>query len=125
LVDDGRGNPQGIALTGIGTEAKVAFSPATITFGVQTVGSTSSTQTVTIRNDGTAPLVINTLATTAGFSIAADSCPRAPSTIPVQGTCNVDVVFTPGGTGPAVGDLRVTYEPGGKVAAMRLEGTGN
>jgi hypothetical protein len=125
LVDDGRGRPQEIALTGIGTEARIAFSPATINFGTQNVGTTSSPQTVTIRNDGTALLLINTIATTTGFSIAADLCPRAPNTIPIQGTCKVDIVFAPNGVGPAVGDLRVTYEPSSKVATMRLEGTGN
>ncbi len=125
LVDDSRGSPQEIALTGVGTEAKIAFSPVMINFGVQTVGTTSAAQTVTIRNDGTAPLLINTMATTAGFSIATDSCARAPISIAVQGTCTVDMVFAPNVAGVAVGELRVTYGPNSQVAKMQLEGTGN
>lgn len=123
LVDDGQGSPQEIALTGIGTEAKITFSPATIDFGTQNVGDGYPAQTVTIRNDGTAPLVINQFAATVGFSIATDSCPRAPNAVPSQGTCTVDVAFMPSSAGNWVGELQVTYEPA-KVATMQLRGRG-
>lgn len=125
LVHDGQGGRQEIALTGIGTEANVAFSPTVINFGTQAVATTSAAQTVTIQNNGAAPLLINTITATAGFSVITDICPRTPNAIPVQGTCTVDVAFTPSVAGVAVGELRVTYEPNSKVAKMQLEGTGN
>lgn len=125
LIHDGHQNPQEIALTGIGTEANVAFSPTMINFGTQAVGTNSPPKTVTIQNVGTAPLLINTIVATAGFSITRDLCDHAPSAIAIQGTCTVEVAFTPNVAGVATGKLRVTYEPSGKVAQMDLEGTGN
>src|ERR1041384_2733111 len=41
----------------------VTFSPTSLTFGAQDIGSTSAAQTVTVANTGTAPLFINSAAT--------------------------------------------------------------
>lgn len=125
IVHDGHESPHGIALTGIATEAEVAFSPTIINFGAQTVGTISPIQMVTIQNVGTAPLLIANIVTTAGFSIVTDSCNRTPNAIAIQGTCTVEIAFAPNVAGVATGKLRVTYEPSGKVAEMDLEGTGN
>jgi hypothetical protein len=80
---------------------------------------------VTIQNTGDAPLLINTIEVTAGFSLARDNCDKNPMPVPVGGSCTLEVAFSPTVAGPAVGELRVNYEPNSQVASMRLEGTGN
>jgi alpha-tubulin suppressor-like RCC1 family protein len=124
VVDDGQGSPQQVSLTGIGTEPKITFSPTMVDFGSQASGTASAAQIITVRNDGTAPLLITAIKTTAGFSVASDTCPRAPSSLAIQGTCIVDITFNPTSAQSWVGELQVDYETA-KTASMQLKGTGN
>lgn len=128
LAHDGLARQQEIALSGVGTEAHVVFSPASLDFGTQTTGTTSAPQVVTIQNDGLAPLLIDTISATAGFAVAAPTlatnCPTAPTTVASQATCTIEVTFMPNVAGDAVGELRVNYQPG-KQVLMPLKGTGN
>lgn len=111
-----------VQLVGKGTEPIVSFNVAEIDFGTVAAGSKSATSTAVISNTGDGPLQITGLVATAGFELSSDNCPRAPSAVVPQGTCNVDVRFAPTQTGAAVGELRVLY--GGKTTALRLKGTG-
>src|SRR6185312_8669161 len=73
-----------------------SFSPSTLTFGNQAVGSASSAQSATLTNTGTAPLHITSVSITgtnaADFAKTADTCTGAA--VAVNATCSRTAAFT-------------------------------
>ncbi len=124
LSSDGFAAPQEIALAGRGTEGAVDFMPTQIDFGSVQSGTTSPVRTVRLRSVGSGPLTIVRIETTLGFTITRDPCVKAPSSIPVQADCTIDVAFAPTLVGVQTGKLRVTYQPNNRSAQIDLEGTG-
>lgn len=106
----------------IGTDTNIAFSPDQIDFGFQGLETTSRVHTVTIRNDGQTPLVIEHLSVSAGFSIAENTCPQSPNAIASQGTCTVEVVFMPSSPKNWEGELLINYDST-QVVTMPLKGS--
>jgi len=93
-----------ILLSGTGTAPAVSISPASLSFGIQPVGTTSAGQGVTVTNTGTGPLTISSVQTTNEFN-ATNTC---GATIPPQGSCAVQVTFTPTATGSQSGTLTIS-----------------
>jgi len=112
-----------VGLAGVGTQAAVAFAPASVDFGNQSSGVAGQPQAIVVSNGGAAPLVISDITTTAGFSIASDDCPRTPASLTAPTTCTINVVFTPTTGGAAVGELRVSFAPN-QTATAQLKGAG-
>src|SRR5205823_3681484 len=59
VTDTSTGSPQSVALCGGVKPPAVGLSPASLTFASQLVGTTSSAQSVTLSNTGSAPLNIS------------------------------------------------------------------
>ncbi|MFN8124201.1 MAG: choice-of-anchor D domain-containing protein [Thermoleophilia bacterium] len=125
----GLNNPLAIPVTGTGDapvgNAAISFSPRSVAFAPLHVGRTSGISTVTISNaGGTAPLVVNGAAiggaNPAAFAVAANRC-AAP--VPVDGSCEVDVVFTPDVAGPRSANLVITDNAPGGTHTVPLTGT--
>lgn len=94
LTDNDPGSPtQTIALTGTGETLALGFTPASLNLGTVAVGS-SSTQSATLTNDGSAPVNITGIAVSPadGTFTQTSNC---PGTLNVQQTCTVQVTFTP------------------------------
>ena len=86
-----------ISGTGIATPPlpDITVSSLSVNFGYVVSGQ-SSQQNITIRNDGTAALVINSISgPNSPFSIASNNCPLAPSSIGVNGSCQITIRFSP------------------------------
>ena len=122
LKDNSPGSPtQTIALSGTGETLTLGFTPAPLNLGGVAVGS-SLTQSVTLINDGAAPVNIT------GFSInPADTTftqtNNCPATLGVQQTCSITVTFTPPDVFTYNATLSVAYT-GGDPANLALMGTG-
>ena len=99
VSDNAPGSPQVISLSGTGTQASVSFAPASISFGGQQVGTSSSPVTVTVTNNGSGSLAFSSaIATgmnTSDFTIAANTCAGANVSVAPTGTCTMQVTFTP------------------------------
>ena len=124
--------------TGIGTvnaanliasfpSGAVKFSPLTLAFASQTVNTTSSAQTLTVTNTGTSNLTISSVAiggTDPGdfAKTAADYCTGA--NLKLNGTCTVDVTFTPSAVGSRSASLLFTDSASGSPQSVGLTGTG-
>ena len=115
-----------VSLSGTGTavqQGDASLSPSTLmTFGPQTVGTTSAPQTVTITNIGTSFLAINQLIPSPEFGVTANTC---LTTLAVGMTCTFGVSFTPGWTGLRLGALTVLSNGSSGVKSIPLNGTGN
>jgi len=108
------------------------ISPNSLTFSSQVVGTTSASQTVTLTNNGLAPLTVAsvTTLTAAGSNSTefaeSDNCVSSRS-IPPAGTCAINVTFTPAAAGSRTATLQVTDNSGyitGNQHTVNLTGTG-
>ena len=90
----------------------VTLSPSSLTFPGQPVNTTSGSQSVTLTNTGSAALSISNIAASAQFA-QTNSCPISPSTLPVNGTCSINVTFTPTATGTQSGSITITDNASG------------
>lgn len=115
-----------VYLRGRGLGAQdITVTPLSINFGNVLVGQNAQ-QTITIRNDGTDALTINSInSLTPPFSIASNNCPIAPSTLAVGASCQVVVRFAP--TSPGGVSSRVTIssnDPDEGTVTVNVSGTG-
>jgi P pilus assembly chaperone PapD len=116
------GTPLTLALSGTGVAAGTA-NPAlgTITpFGDQTVGTPSTAKTVTLSNSGTAAYAIQSIAADGDFAATNDCNGSVAAT---NGSCNIQVTFTPTQAGARTGTLTVTPATGTPLT-LDLSGTG-
>jgi hypothetical protein len=96
-------------------------SPSALTFASRVYGTTSGTQTVTVKNTGSLPLTTTYIQTTGDFS-ASGNC--AGSTVQPGKSCTIQVSFTPAGIGSRTGLLTVFTNVTGGDLTVSLSGTG-
>jgi len=112
-----------VSLSGTGQAVaapQASVSPSSLAFGSATVGSSTSAQTVTLSNTGSAALDISAIGATGPFT-ATNAC---GSTLAAGTSCTISVVFTPAGAGAASGSLSVTSNASGSPHGVSLGGTG-
>lgn len=110
-----------------GTGTVMSFSPTSVSFGNQTVGTSSSPQPVTVTNVGTAAVKITKISIT-GARVSSysqtNNCPISPSTLAAGANCTVNVVFTPTLKGTLGANLTFGDSGGGSPQNVPLTGTG-
>lgn len=102
----------------------VRLSPSSLSFGNQPVGTTSGIQTVTLTNNGAAPLSIASISVTgtnAGDFAQTNTC---PTVVVGGGTCTISVTFSPSDASPRNASLTVTDDAGDSPQSVGLAGTG-
>jgi len=98
-------------------------SPSTLTFAGLLVNSTSSAQTVTLSNPGTAALAISGITATSNFA-PTNNCGNS---LAANASCTINVTFTPTAAGSVIGTLTVTDNSAnvaGSTQTVSLSGTG-
>jgi hypothetical protein len=105
LTDNAQGTPQSISVSGAGSGPGIALSTTNVVFPSQQAGTSSSPQSVTITNNGTAPLVISgfqlptppyTQTNTCGSSVAAGA------------SCALSITFAPQSAGNYPGAVAIS-----------------
>ena len=118
----GRGVWQLPLLTaGQAVTASAGLSPSALSFGTRAVATTSASQTITLTNTGSAPLVIANVSASASFS-ETDTC--AGTTLAPGATCTFNVFFTPASATTLSGSLQVFANVAGGYVSASLAGTG-
>jgi hypothetical protein len=117
----GRGVWQ-IPLWTAGTQPTTAtVAPVSLSFASQSVGTTSASQTLTLKNTGGIALTPSAISVTGDFS-EADNCANA--SVGAGASCEIQVTFTPSQSGDRPGQLTVSSNiPGGQLS-VALDGTG-
>src|SRR5271156_1447457 len=127
------GNVQVVPLSGTGVPpAPIAnISPSTVTFGTQAVGTMSGDQTVTLLNQGSAPLNLTGIAIigagAANFGIVAAGstpCPTGSGSVAAGASCTVAVYFAPVSNGAQGANLSISDNASGSPQMVALSGTG-
>ena len=122
ITDNAPGSPQTASLTGTGVA--LAVSPTALNFGPVPVGSTSGTFNVTITNDSSSSVTINSITETgtkSDFPITNNTC---GSSLGGGSNCTVTIEFKPTATGIRSASLKVASNGGGSPQSVSLEGIG-
>ena len=117
----GRGVWQIPLVTGGAQLTTATLLPATLDFGNQGFGITSSPQTVTLANTGGIALLPGAVAITGDFS-ETDNC--ANTTVNAGASCAIQVTFRPTQAGSRTGQLSVPANVPGGTLSVALSGTG-
>ncbi len=123
--DSDTSSPQTVVLEGTGlTPPPVFLSPSTVNFGNQAINSTSTAQTVTLKNNSTAT-VSNIVVSITGVGASSFAQTSAcGTTLAVGKTCTITVTFTPTATGAATATLSVADSDASSPQTATLNGTG-
>jgi hypothetical protein len=116
--DTAYGSATGSA-TVVVTGPLISLSPTSLAFGSVAVGTTSTSQTVTVTNSGNAPLIISSVAASTGFA-ETNTC----GTVAAAGTCVITVTFSPTSFTAQTGTLTITDNAPGSPQTVALTGTG-
>jgi sugar lactone lactonase YvrE len=107
ITIDGSGNLTTILNDSTIVQYARTAAPA-LTFPNTAVGSSSTGGSVTLENDGNAPLVITAYAATAGFSVSGSSNTCVVGTLAAGGTCQLGASFVPTAVGAQTGTATLT-----------------
>ena len=120
IADNAPGSPHVVRLTGNGLGPAVALSSNALDFGHQLVGTSSTHQTVILRNTGNRPLDIGSITGGGDFS-QAHTC---GASLAAGAGCTIDVTFTPTAVGARSGTLAITNNAPDGPHTIVLSGTG-
>jgi hypothetical protein len=126
ITDYACGDSQAVSLSRIGTHTAtaVSLSPASLAFGNQSVGTTSTAQTVNLSNTGNAALSITSLTVkgTNGSSFAqTNTCSKS---LAPGAKCTISVTFTPATSGSDTASLSITDNASGSPQTVSFSGRG-
>jgi hypothetical protein len=122
VSDNGVGSPQTVALSGIGTTAKL--SPTSLSFGTVAVGTLSPAKTVTLTNVGTTALTITGIAitgTNAGDFAQSHTC---GSSLAAGASCTINITFKPTASGTRTAALSISDSAASSPQKAALYGAG-
>jgi hypothetical protein len=131
-INDNSGNGvQGITVTGNGvlSGGSLIFTPTKLTFGAQTVGTTSANQSAVLLNNGNRAVTITNISLLSTSFAQTNNCginfPATPATLNVGQSCSVSVNFTPSASGSVTGSVNVTSNAVNAATNLALLGTGS
>ncbi len=104
--------------------SNVSLTSSSLTFVSQTVGTTSSAQTVTLSNNGSSALSVTGIAVTganSGDFLETNTC---GSSVAAGGNCAISVTFTPTATGTRTASVTITDSDPSSPQTVGLTGTG-
>ena len=126
IASNAPGSPTVISLSGAGGAAApiISVTPASVSFGNQIINTASATQTLTIKNVGSASMTVSSIAPS-GTNAAAFTRAGACTSIAANATCSQTLTFTPTATGPYTATLTINSNAYQSAATpVQLTGTG-
>ena len=104
----------------------VTFTPTSLTFAAQAIGTTSAPQSITVSNTGNAPLFINSAATRGAnpldFTQVSDGCSGV--TLAAGTSCSVSITFSPAASGARSATFILTDNAAGSPQTVPISGSG-
>jgi len=119
-------NPQIYDVSGAAV-LPLTFSPASLTFSAQAVGSTSAAKTVTLTNNASAAMSSISFVASGDYAAFATGATPCGASLGAHAKCTIGVTFTPSAIGSIKGNVTVTYSgvtPSYSPQEMNLTGTG-
>ena len=131
FTDNASNSPQSVPMSGTGaappaSAPAVTFTPTSLTFAAQPIGTTSAAQSITVANTGNASLFINSAATRGAnpldFTEVNDGC--SGLTLAAGTSCSVSITFKPTATGTRSGTFILTDNAPNSPQTVPITGTG-
>ncbi len=119
LTDNTTVSPQVLDATGTAV-LPITITPVSVSFGALTVGTTSSSHTVTLTNHTAGSLSL-TIGASGDFAAGGGTC---SASLGAGASCTFGVTFTPTTTGAVSGAATVAYPAGYSPQEVKLTGTG-
>jgi hypothetical protein len=124
FTDNASVSTQILPIAGIGV-LPVSFSPGSLTFSAQSVGTTSPVQTVTLTNNESTALTIQSILASGDYVVSTTgSHPCSLQSLPALASCTIGIAFSPTSTGTINGVLTVGYNGATSPQGVSLTGTG-
>ena len=124
ITDSATGSPQTVPLSGVGVAASVAFTPTSLTFADQVVGTSSPSNVVMLTNSGTAPLTINSITLSGANTGDYSQTNTCGGSVAAGASCSISTVFTPTVAGVRSASISVSDSAGSSPQTVSLTGTG-
>ena len=121
VVSTATNSPATISLSGAGVQPQISVIPSSVSFGNVTVG-VANTQTLTIRNPGTATLSV-TQASLAGTGFTSSGL-AIPLSVPPGGSSAFNVGFAPASAGTFSGSITFISNTPNSPLVVPFSGTG-
>jgi hypothetical protein len=109
-----------VSVLGVAQAQTAQLSPTSLKFGNQPVGFTTVQKTVTLTNAGTTALILTGVMASGDFATN-NLC---PGSLAPNGSCKINVTFTPTVAGTRTGTLTLTDNAGSGTQSVPLTGTG-
>jgi hypothetical protein len=116
--------PMSIALSGTGILPVLAVSPTALVFPVQTAGTVSAAQAVTVSNSGNGPMTITAIGLGGANPAQFRQTNNCGATLAAGATCTVNVQFAPNNAATRTATLNVNVAAPAVSIAVTLTGTG-
>jgi HYDIN/CFA65/VesB family protein len=124
ITDNAANSPQTVPLTGVAQTSPLAFTPQTVSFPNQQIGTTSASQTVNVLYAGTTPLVISSLGLSGQNSGDFSQSNTCGTGLPPGGGCTITVTFTPSAAWARSSVIVMNDNAQGLVHLVGVQGTG-
>jgi trimeric autotransporter adhesin len=116
-----------INITGTATLAAISFTPTSLTFASQAVGTTGNPQAITAKNTGTGALTFTSI-TIAGpnkadFSLAPPATCNTTTPVAPNAQCTISVTYAPAAAGTSTAMVMVADNATGGTQTIALTGT--
>jgi hypothetical protein len=123
VSNSGTINPLLYDVSGTGVSL-VSFSPASLTFVAQSVGTTSPPKTVTLSNNQSVALNIAAITPSGDYAAISGGSSPCGASVPANSSCTFLVTFTPTKTGAIKGVVTVTDDAATSPQIVGLAGKG-
>jgi phospholipase C len=124
INDNAAGSPQSVALSGTGVAPVASLSPTSLSFSSQVTGTASSAKTITLKNAGTASMLISGIAITGANSGDYTKTATCSGALAIGASCTINVIFTPAALGTRTAAVTITDNAAGGSQSVALTGTG-
>jgi hypothetical protein len=122
ITGDAQNSPVNLPLSGTGTAPIISVNPPSVSFGNQTVNSTSGGQTVTVSNTGQAAMSVSQVTVSPSQFVTVG--PTPPYTISPGTNVSYKLTFTPDTAQGYAGTFDIASNSFNGAAAVSLSGTG-
>jgi len=124
ITDNAAGSPHSVAMSGTGLGPAVSLSAASLTFGMQGIGTASLSQAVALTNTGNEPLTIASIGVTGADASSFDFANSCGATLAVGAACSIHGHFAPTAVGALTAAIVITDNAAGSPHSVALNGTG-
>jgi len=124
ISDNAGGSPQHASLTGTGIGPMATLNPTSLSFGNQSVGTTSSAKGMQLKNTGNGALTISGIAISGTNTTDFAQTNNCPGSLAPGAQCNINVNFSPTGIGTRTASLSVTDNASNSPQLASFTGTG-